>query len=72
MSRGAARRPTRKMWKQPVTIANAEVPRPTARRILRLAKDGGLLSVLIEGSGRRGAVLIFPELLNIVEGGDLF
>lgn len=50
----------------------AEVPVSTARRILRLARDGGLLGVLVAGSGRRGTVLIFPELLNIVEGGEVF
>ena len=65
------------MFKRPIFktsdfIAHAEVPEPTARRILRLARDGGLLRVLVEGSGRRGAVLIFPELLNIAEGRTVF
>ena len=65
------------MFKRPIFrtadfIAHADVPEPTARRILRLARDGGLLRVLVEGSGRRGAVLIFPELLNIAEGGTVF
>ncbi len=65
------------MFKRPIFksadfIAHADVPEPTARRILRLARDGGLLSVLVEGRGRRGAVLIFPELLNIAEGDTVF
>jgi len=40
---------------------------PTARRILNLCVEHGLLSVLREGSGRRAAVYHFPELLKITE-----
>jgi len=65
------------MFKRPIFntadfVAHADVPEPTARRILRLARDGGLLRILIDGRGRRGAVLMFPELLNIAEGRDAF
>ncbi len=38
----------------------------------RLSAVRGLLRILIDGRGRRGAVLMFPELLNIAEGRDAF
>jgi hypothetical protein len=31
-------------------------------------READILAVLREGSGRRAAVLCFPELLNIAEG----
>jgi hypothetical protein len=31
-------------------------------------KEAGILKVLRQGSGRRGQVLIFTELVNIAEG----
>jgi Fic family protein len=48
------------------------IPSPTATRILRLCRDGGMLSELHVGTGRRAAILCFPELLNIAEGRDAF
>ncbi|MEM9315670.1 MAG: Fic/DOC family N-terminal domain-containing protein [Pseudomonadota bacterium] len=53
-------------------VATAGIPRPTATRILRVCRDEGLLRDLIPSSGRRAAVLCFPELLNIAEGADVF
>lgn len=53
-------------------VAHAEIPEPTAKRLLRLMRDGRLLRELRPGSGRRAAVLAFPELLNICEGRDAF
>ena len=53
-------------------ISRADIPKPTARRILRLVRDSGLLSELRAASGRRPAVLTFPELVNICEGRDVF
>lgn len=50
----------------------AGIPPPTATRILRVCRDNGLLRELRPGSGRRAAVLCFPELLNIAEGRDAF
>lgn len=47
--------------------ASAEIPAPTATRILRVCRDGGMLRELRPGSGRRAAILCFPELLNIAE-----
>lgn len=53
-------------------VAHAEIPAPTAKRILRLMRDGGLLRELRPGSGRRATVYAFPELLNICEGRTAF
>ncbi|MCA8906586.1 MAG: Fic family protein [Rhodospirillaceae bacterium] len=49
-------------------INTAEVPEPTAKRILREVRDAGLLREIRASSGRRAAVLAFVELVNIVEG----
>jgi Fic family protein len=51
---------------------NVEIPKPTAQRILRIARDHKLLRTLRESRGRQPAVLAFPELLNISEGADAF
>lgn len=53
-------------------VAQADIPGPTARRILQLVRDNGLLREIRPASGRRPAVLAFPELLNICEGRDAF
>lgn len=53
-------------------VAQADIPEPTAKRILRLVRDEGMLHELRPGSGRRPAVLTFPGLLNICEGRDAF
>jgi Fic family protein len=48
------------------------IPTPTAHRILKLLKDEGLFRALRKSSGRQSAVFAFRELLNIVEGRDVF
>jgi Fic family protein len=53
-------------------VATVGIPKPTANRILRVVRDQGLLRELRPSSGRRAAVLSFPELLNIAEGVDAF
>lgn len=40
-------------------------------RFLALLRDGGVLKVIRERSGRRPAIYAFPELLNIAEGRTL-
>lgn len=65
------------MFQRPVFRASdfrdsAGIPAPTATRILRVCRDGGLLRELRPGSGRRAAVFCFPQLLNIAEGRDVF
>jgi len=53
-------------------VATVDIPRPTANKILRVVRDGGLLQEMRPSSGRRAAVLAFGELLNIAEGRDAF
>lgn len=53
-------------------VASADIPRPTANRILRLVRDEGMLREMRPASGRRPAVLSFPALLNISEGEEAF
>ena len=52
--------------------ANAGVPDRTARRLLAALCDHGILRVVRPGNGRRGTILVFPDLLNIAEGQDVF
>ncbi len=49
-------------------VGGADIPKPTANRILRVLREGGMLEVTRESSGRRTAILAFPELLDIAEG----
>jgi len=49
-------------------VANVEIHASTAKRILRKARDQGMLREIRASSGRRAGVLAFPELLNICEG----
>ena len=53
-------------------VTQADIPEPTAKRILRLVRDNGLLREIRPSSGRRPAVLAFPDLLNICEGRAAF
>ena len=52
--------------------AKAEVPDRTARRLVAAFGDDGILQVMRPGDGRRGAILVFPDLLDIAEGRDVF
>lgn len=49
-------------------IARTQIHKPTAMGLIRQLKAGNILKELRPGSGRRAAVLCFPELLNIAEG----
>lgn len=62
----------RPIFKPPDFVRSAQIPKPTANRIVRVARDGGLLRELRPGSGRRAALLVFPDLLNIAEGRSVF
>lgn len=52
--------------------ANAGVPDRTARRLLAKLADRGVLRVLHPSNGRRGSILVLPDLLNVAEGRDVF
>jgi Fic family protein len=53
-------------------VAQVDIPKPTARRILRLVRENALLREIRPASGQRPAVLAFPDLLNICEGRKAF
>lgn len=50
-------------------VERSGIPRISALRILREIKKEGLVRDLRPGGGRRAAVMIFPELLEITEQG---
>ncbi len=53
-------------------IREVGIHKPTMMGLLRQLKEHGILRELRPASGRRAAVLGFPELLNIAEGKDIF
>jgi len=53
-------------------VGEANIPAPTARRILSLLRKEGILRVLQEASGRRPAIMMFTSLVNLAEGRDVF
>jgi len=61
------------LFSTPVFVASgfplmAGIPEPTARRILRICRDDGMLREVRPASGRRPAIYAFTELLDIAEG----
>lgn len=59
---------SRPVFKTPDFVASSGIPKPTANRIVRLAREHGLLRELRPGKGRRATILSFPELMDIAEG----
>ncbi len=53
-------------------VNRTKIHKPTAMGLLRQLKGNGILKELRSGSGRRAAVLCFPELLNITESRKIF
>lgn len=53
-------------------IEAASIPAATARRFLRVLRDGGILRVFSPASGQRPSFLAFSKLLNIAEGRQVF
>ncbi len=47
---------------------SADIPGPTAGRILRIVRDAGMLQEIRPASGRRSAVCAFRELIQIADG----
>jgi Fic family protein len=52
----------------PHFIRLAHIPAPTARRFLKVLVEGGVLTTLRPGKGRRSAVLAFTRLLQAADG----
>lgn len=63
---------SRPIFKTSDFVASADIPKPTASRIVRVVRDEGLLREVRPGSGRQAAILAFSELLNIAEGRAVF
>ena len=53
-------------------VAQPNIPKASAQRILTALRKAGILKTLIKRRGRRAAVLKFPELLNIAEEEEIF
>jgi len=56
------------IFRAPVFINDAGIPKPSANRFLNLLREAGILSPLQEGRGRRAGIYAFTELLNVAEG----
>ncbi|MEF8702959.1 MAG: Fic/DOC family N-terminal domain-containing protein [Candidatus Accumulibacter sp. UW26] len=56
----------------PAFTNHADIPKPTANRILTLLRDAGILLTLEEGRGRRAGIYAFRALLNVAEGSEVF
>ncbi|HEX2167412.1 MAG TPA: Fic family protein [Longimicrobiales bacterium] len=53
-------------------IAAGGIPAPTARRVLKVLTDDGILLCVSPGRGRSPGVYAFPELVNRAEGRPVF
>ena len=62
----------RPIFKSSDFVHSANIPKPTAQRVLNLLKTEGILREIQPGRGRRSATLVYPQLLNIAEGHDAF
>jgi Fic family protein len=58
----------RPIFKSTDFVIGARIPEPSAKRILAVIREEGLLKSMVVGRGRRASVFGFPELLNLVEG----
>lgn len=56
----------------PAFTNHADIPKPTANRILTLLREAGILVTVEEGRGRRAGIYAFRELLNVAEGSEVF
>jgi len=49
-------------------VTQPAIPPSAARRILNALREGSILETIIDGRGRRPAILMFPEPIGIAEG----
>lgn len=62
----------RPIFRPPDFIKDAQIPAPTARRIVSALRENGMLREIRASSGRRPATLVFSQLVNIAEGKEAF
>lgn len=53
-------------------VQGAGIPDPTARRFLVVLREGEILKLARPGRGRRASMFLFPALLNVAEGEEVF
>ncbi len=63
---------SRPIFKASNFCSAGNIPGPTARRILKICIDEGILRTLRPARGSRPAIVAFPRLLNIAEGHEVF
>lgn len=51
--------------------ASSQIPSPSAKRMIAALKEGGIIRELSAGKGRRGAIMLFPDLLRITDPSSL-
>lgn len=61
----------RPVFKTTDFVGGAGIPGSTARRLLGVLRDGGVVKTLTPGSGSRPAVFAFADLLRIAEGREV-
>ena len=49
-------------------VTGSDIPAPTARRVLNALVDHGVLEISRASSGRRPAILMFEDVLDVAEG----
>lgn len=52
-------------------VSTSGISAPTSRRILKILQQNEILTVIVEGHGRQPSVFAFPELLKIVDDGNV-
>lgn len=62
----------RPIFKSTDFVACDVIPRPTARRLLDVLRNNKIVRAIVPGSGRRPTVFVYPTLLNIAEGKEVF
>jgi cell filamentation protein, protein adenylyltransferase len=50
----------------------AEIPNASAHKTVALLVQAGIAKQMREGTGRKAALYVFPQLLNLVEGREIF
>lgn len=63
---------SRPIFKTTDFVSCNTIPPPTAKRIIKVLRDNGIIKTLRKASGRRSAIYTFSELLNIAEGRSVF
>lgn len=60
------------IFSAPQFTKNSGIPKPSTARILKILQDNGIIEPLRSGKGRRPGIFVFGELINIVEGQNIF